>query len=135
MSTNSLITMCLTLAGTLTLILKVCCIMLLSQYHVHAKSTRRPCLHVFPEEKEEYDVTGGKVYTKSCEALGIIPATYFLRTVQAKKHNICMAHHGIGPKGAKAISVALVVSSSLIGHFTCKDYIILSPVYISHNTV
>ena len=61
------------------------------------------------EEKEEYDVTGGKTYAKSCETLGIIPATYFLRTVQAKEPNVCMAHHGIGPKGAKAISVALTV--------------------------
>ena len=55
-------------------------------------------------------MTGGKAYTKTCETLGIIPAKYFLRTVQAKEVNICMAHHGIGPKGAKAISVALVVS-------------------------
>ena len=62
------------------------------------------------EEKEEYDVTGGKAYTKSCEALGIIPATYFLRTIQAKEPNISMSHHGIGPKGAKAIAVALAVS-------------------------
>ena len=62
------------------------------------------------EEKEEYDVTGGKAYTKTCEALGIIPATYFLRTIQVKAPSICMSHHGIGPKGAKAISVALTVS-------------------------
>ena len=54
-------------------------------------------------------MTGGKAYTKACEALGIIPARYFLRTVQAKEPNICMAHHGIGPKGAKAISIALAV--------------------------
>ena len=58
-------------------------------------------------------MTGGKSYTKSCEALGIIPATYFLRTLQAKEHSICMSHHGIGPKGAKAISVALTVSSHM----------------------
>jgi hypothetical protein len=66
-------------------------------------------IYVLAEEKEEYDATGGKAYTKACQALGIIPARYFLRTVQAKEHNICMAHHGVGPKGAKAISIALAV--------------------------
>ena len=66
--------------------------------------------HSFTEEKEEYDVTGGKTYTRTCEALGIIPASYFLRVIQAKESSICMSHHGIGPKGAKAIAVALTVS-------------------------
>lgn len=66
-------------------------------------------IYTFSEEKEEYDVTGGKAYTKACEALGIIPARYFLRMVQAKEPNISMAHHGVGSKGAKAISIALAV--------------------------
>ena len=56
-------------------------------------------------------MTGGKAYTKACEALGIIPARYFLRTVQAKEPNMFMAHHGVGPKGAKAMSIALAVST------------------------
>ena len=64
---------------------------------------------MFSEEKEEYDATGGTAYTKACQALGIIPARYFLRTVQAKEPNISMAHHGIGPKGAKAMAIALAV--------------------------
>lgn len=62
------------------------------------------------DEKEEYDATGAKIYLESCETLGIIPASYFLRTLQAQEPQICMSHHGVGPKGAKAIAVALTVS-------------------------
>ena len=82
-----------------------------------------PIIPYHTEEKEEYDVTGSKTYTKSCEALGIIPATYFVRTVQAKEHNICMSHHGVGPKGAKAISVALTVRVMVVEGLGVLSYL------------
>ena len=63
---------------------------------------------VYLEEKEEFDVSGKKVYLKACEIMGIIPASYFVRNIQEPQ--IIMPHHGIGGKGAKAIAVALVVS-------------------------
>jgi len=59
------------------------------------------------EEKEEFDVSGKKIYLKACETMGIIPASYFVRNIQ--ETDILMQHHGIGCKGAKAIAVALVV--------------------------
>ena len=65
---------------------------------------------ILAEEKEEYDVTGTKVYQESCNTLGIIPASYFVRTLQAQEPQINMSHHGVGPKGAKAIAIALTVS-------------------------
>ena len=73
------------------------------------------------EEKKEYDATGGKEYLRVCESLGIIPASYFLRVIQAQESTVSMSHHGIGPKGAKAIAIALTVrsyTSTLIG--TCS---------------
>ena len=60
------------------------------------------------EEKEEFDVSGKKVYLKACETMGIIPASYFVRNIQEPQ--VLMPHHGIGAKGAKAVAVALVVS-------------------------
>ena len=66
------------------------------------------------EDKEEYDSTGGSTYLKSCEALGIIPASYFVRGIQSKQTAIHMTHHGVGHKGAKAIAVALTVSCYLL---------------------
>ena len=80
--------------------------------HIHVRLLHK-CTHTAKEEKEGYDATGGKAYLKSCEALGIIPASYFLRTIQAEENSISMNHHGVGPKGAKAIAVALTVSPSV----------------------
>ena len=68
-------------------------------------------INIHLEEKEEYDVTGGKLYLKTCETLGIIPASNFLRSVQAQESHINLGHHGVGPRGTKAIAVALTVRS------------------------
>ena len=82
--------------------------------HVHV-ALYIPYLHklyhdmIFAEEKEEYDITGRDAYLTTCESLGIIPASYFVRKIQEKETNISLSHHGVGPKGAKAISVALTV--------------------------
>lgn len=65
---------------------------------------------ILAEEKEEYDVTGTKIYQESCKTLGIIPASHFIRILQAQGSQINMSHHGVGPKGAKAIAIALTVS-------------------------
>lgn len=49
-------------------------------------------------------------YHKSCEMLGIVPVSHFLHNLQAKDAVVSLRHHGLGPKGAKAIAVALTVS-------------------------
>ncbi len=64
--------------------------------------------HLLSEEKEEYDVTGKKLYLQACEALGVVPVSAFLRNLQSAE--VDLRHHGIGPKGAKAIAIALSVS-------------------------
>ena len=63
------------------------------------------------EEKEEYDPSGRTTYIKTCKTLGIIPTSYFVRTIQNKESQVNMSHHGVGPKGAKAIAISLIVSS------------------------
>ena len=61
-----------------------------------------------PEGKEEYDVTGRATYLQACRDSGVIPVSYFHRNMQQPEVDI--KHHGLGPMGAKAIAIALVVS-------------------------
>lgn len=59
------------------------------------------------EGKEEYDVTGRATYLQACRDSGVIPVSYFHRNLQ--QADIDIKHHGLGPMGAKAIAIALVV--------------------------
>ena len=59
------------------------------------------------EGKEEYDVTGRATYLQACRDSGVIPVSFFHRNLQ--QADIDIKHHGLGPMGAKAIAVALVV--------------------------
>lgn len=61
------------------------------------------------DEKKVYDHTGCDTYTRVCKALGIIPATHFIRCLQAEESTIDLTHHYLGPKGTKALSIALTV--------------------------
>ena len=61
------------------------------------------------EEKEEYDPTGAAAYRKCCDMLGIVPVSHFLRNLHSRDAVVNLKHHGLGPKGAKAIAVALTV--------------------------
>lgn len=65
---------------------------------------------IIAEEREEYDPTGGAAYRKCCKMLGIIPVSHLLRDLLNKETSISLRHHGLGPKGAKAVSAALAVS-------------------------
>lgn len=73
------------------------------------------------EEKEVYDPTGGVAYHKCCEMLGIVPVSHFLRNLQDKDTAISLKYHGLGPKGAKAISVALTVR-----HFRLLEHYLMA---------
>ena len=57
-------------------------------------------------------MTGKKLYLQACEALGVVPVSAFLRNLQSAE--VDLRHHGIGPKGAKAIAIALAVSHSSV---------------------
>lgn len=63
------------------------------------------------EGKEEYDVTGRATYLQACRDSGVIPVSYFHRNLQ--QADIDIKHHGLGPMGAKAIAIALVVGLPL----------------------
>ncbi len=63
----------------------------------------------FSDEKKAYDPTGCDAYTSVCKALGIIPASHFVRCLQNEDSEVDMRHHYLGPKGVKALSVALMV--------------------------
>lgn len=67
------------------------------------------CLLFFliSEGKEEYDVTGRATYLQACRDSGVIPVSFFHRNLQ--QADIDIKHHGLGPMGAKAIAIALVV--------------------------
>ncbi|XP_039272007.1 uncharacterized protein LOC120346351 isoform X2 [Styela clava] len=56
-------------------------------------------------------MTGKDIYLRSCEQLGVVPASYFLAHMNNPSLN--MSHHGLGPRGAKAISPPLVVNTSI----------------------
>ena len=66
-------------------------------------------LNGYVDEKDEYDPTGCKDYFKICNALGIIPVSSFVKALREGKSEVLLKHHGLGPKGAKAIAVALMV--------------------------
>ena len=49
-----------------------------------------------------------RVYRRACNQLGIVPASFFSRRLQSKE--LIMKRHLLGPTGAKACAIALVVS-------------------------
>ncbi|KAL5477665.1 hypothetical protein EMCRGX_G024490 [Ephydatia muelleri] len=72
------------------------------------------------EEKDEYDPTGCKDYFKTCNVLGIIPVSSFVKTLREGKAEVLLRHHGLGPKGAKAIAIALM-TNTIVSHLDISD--------------
>mgnify|MGYP001795140951 CR=1 FL=1 len=68
-------------------------------------------MHRSSEGKEEYDITGKTAYIQACIQSKVVPASCFLRNMQASEVNF--KHHGLGPLGTKALAVALVVGYGL----------------------
>ncbi|KAM4853868.1 leucine-rich repeat-containing protein 74A isoform 3-T3 [Thomomys bottae] len=67
------------------------------------------------EDTERYYTTGQKeLYLEACKLMGVVPASYFIRNMEESHMNL--NHHGLGPKGTKAIAIALVnISNNKIG--------------------
>ncbi|XP_078083382.1 uncharacterized protein lrrc74b isoform X1 [Mustelus asterias] len=59
-----------------------------------------------------YDHTGKTKYKQACEAYGVVPISYFLRNMNSSE--LVMMHYGLGPQGAKAISVSLITNTSVL---------------------
>ncbi|XP_028922622.1 leucine-rich repeat-containing protein 74A isoform X2 [Ornithorhynchus anatinus] len=58
-------------------------------------------------ESERLFTTGqAELYLEACKVVGVIPVSYFLRNMEEAYMNL--NHHGLGPKGTKAIAIALV---------------------------
>ncbi|XP_069127637.1 leucine-rich repeat-containing protein 74A-like isoform X2 [Argopecten irradians] len=58
-----------------------------------------------------YDETGKRTYERACKKYGVIPSSLFLRKLTEK--DVDLTNYGLGPKGVMAVSVALVVNSSV----------------------
>ncbi|XP_043571397.1 leucine-rich repeat-containing protein 74B-like [Chiloscyllium plagiosum] len=58
-----------------------------------------------------YDHTGKTKYKQACETYGVVPISSFLRNMNQTE--LVMMHYGLGPQGAKAISVSLITNTSI----------------------
>ncbi|XP_049753496.1 leucine-rich repeat-containing protein 74A [Elephas maximus indicus] len=65
------------------------------------------------EDSEKYFTTGQKeLYLEACKLVGVVPVSYFIRNMEESYMNL--NHHGLGPKGTKAIAIALVSNTTII---------------------
>uniref|UniRef100_A0A8C5RZS2 Leucine rich repeat containing 74A n=1 Tax=Laticauda laticaudata TaxID=8630 RepID=A0A8C5RZS2_LATLA len=68
-------------------------------------------------------IKGADLYREACKLVGVIPVSYFTRNMEEPVMNL--NHHGLGPKGTKAIAIALV-SNTTITHLELEDNWILA---------
>uniref|UniRef100_A0A8D2LKZ3 Leucine rich repeat containing 74A n=1 Tax=Varanus komodoensis TaxID=61221 RepID=A0A8D2LKZ3_VARKO len=66
--------------------------------------------------------SGAELYIEACKLVGVVPVSYFIRNMEEPVMNL--NHHGLGPKGTKAIAIALV-SNTTITHLELEDNWIL----------
>ncbi|XP_045403002.1 leucine-rich repeat-containing protein 74A [Lemur catta] len=64
------------------------------------------------EDTEKFFTTGEKeLYLEACKLVGAVPVSYFIRNMEESYMNL--NHHGLGPKGTKAIAIALVSNTAV----------------------
>ncbi|XP_029981832.1 leucine-rich repeat-containing protein 74A [Sphaeramia orbicularis] len=65
------------------------------------------------DEKEEgkKEMSIADVYLQACKLVGVVPVSYFLRNLESTTMNL--SHHGLGPLGCKALSIALVADMQI----------------------
>ncbi|XP_071894526.1 leucine-rich repeat-containing protein 74A isoform X4 [Anas platyrhynchos] len=68
-------------------------------------------------------VTGAELYLEACRLMEVVPVSHF--TQNLAKPYINLNHHGLGPKGVKAIAIALV-SNATVTHLELEDNGILA---------
>ncbi|NXG30804.1 LR74A protein, partial [Dromaius novaehollandiae] len=68
-------------------------------------------------------ITGIELYLEACRLLEAVPVSHFIQNLA--KPYINLNHHGLGPKGAKAIAIALV-SNATVTHLELEDNWILA---------
>ncbi|NXG59084.1 LR74A protein, partial [Hemiprocne comata] len=80
-------------------------------------------LEVEDPEKAFVGITGTELYLEACRLMEVVPVSHFIRNLD--KPYINLNHHGLGPKGVKAIAIALV-SNTTITHLELEDNCILA---------
>ncbi|NWU66488.1 LR74A protein, partial [Pterocles burchelli] len=89
------------------------------------KATQGSDTNVEVEDREKAfaGVTGTELYLEACRVMEVVPVSYFIQNLA--KTYINLNHHGLGPKGVKAIAIALV-SNATITHLELEDNCILA---------
>ncbi|ETE63493.1 hypothetical protein L345_10747, partial [Ophiophagus hannah] len=80
-------------------------------------------LSIEDAERSFTTIKGADLYREACKLVGVIPVSYFTRNMEEPVMNL--NHHGLGPKGTKAIAIALV-SNTTITHLELEDNWILA---------
>ncbi|NXD75708.1 LR74A protein, partial [Halcyon senegalensis] len=80
-------------------------------------------LEIEDPEKAFVDITGAELYLEACRLLEVVPVSDFIQNLD--KPYINLNHHGLGPKGVKAIAIALV-SNTAVTHLELEDNCILA---------
>ncbi|NXW01386.1 LR74A protein, partial [Fregetta grallaria] len=80
-------------------------------------------LEVEEPEKAFAGVTGTELYLEACRLMEVVPVSHFIQNLA--KPYINLNHHGLGPKGVKAIAIALV-SNATVTHLELEDNCILA---------
>ncbi|XP_053924845.1 leucine-rich repeat-containing protein 74A isoform X2 [Cuculus canorus] len=68
-------------------------------------------------------IMGAELYLEACKLMKVVPVSIFIRNLA--KPYINLNHYGLGPKGVKAIAIALV-SNAAVTHLELEDNIILA---------
>ncbi|NXX63543.1 LR74A protein, partial [Scopus umbretta] len=80
-------------------------------------------LEVEDPEKAFAGITGAELYLEACRLMEVVPVSHFIQNLA--KPYINLNHHGLGPKGVKAIAIALV-SNATVTHLELEDNRILA---------
>ncbi|XP_075609108.1 leucine-rich repeat-containing protein 74A [Balearica regulorum gibbericeps] len=80
-------------------------------------------LKVEDPEKAFARITGTDLYLEACRLMEVVPVSHFIQNLA--KPYINLNHHGLGPKGVKAIAIALV-SNATVTHLELEDNYILA---------
>ncbi|KAJ7345027.1 hypothetical protein JRQ81_000977 [Phrynocephalus forsythii] len=79
-------------------------------------------LEIEDAERSFATIKGTELYIEACKLVGVVPVSYFIRNMEEPVMNL--NHHGLGPRGTKAIAIALV-SNTTITHLELEDNWIL----------
>ncbi|XP_028292980.1 leucine-rich repeat-containing protein 74A [Gouania willdenowi] len=62
-------------------------------------------------EENNKEMTIAEVYIQACKLVGVVPVSYFIRNLDSP--TMSLIHHGLGPLGCKALSIALVTDMQI----------------------